>query len=73
MTRSCEVFFITAATFAATSIYGYTTKTDLTRMGSFMMMGLFGIIIASLVNMFMQSTAVQYRHQLSSASWYSSA
>jgi uncharacterized protein len=55
-----EVFFITAATFAATSLFGYTTKTDLTRMGSFMMMGLFGIIIASLVNMFMQSAALQY-------------
>jgi FtsH-binding integral membrane protein len=55
-----EVFFITAATFAATSIYGYTTKADLTKMGSFMMMGLFGIIIASLVNMFMQSSALQY-------------
>ena len=40
------MFFITAATFAATSLYGYTTKADLTRMGSFMMMGLMGIIIA---------------------------
>jgi FtsH-binding integral membrane protein len=55
-----RVFFITSATFAATSIYGYTTKADLSRMGSFMMMGLFGIIIASLVNMFMQSPAVYY-------------
>ena len=55
-----RVFFITAATFAATSLYGYTTKADLSRMGSFMMMGLFGIIIASLVNMFMQSTALQF-------------
>ncbi len=55
-----QVFFITAATFAATSIYGYTTKADLSRMGSFMMMGLFGIIIASLVNMFMQSSALQF-------------
>jgi hypothetical protein len=55
-----EVFFITAATFAATSLYGYTTNTDLSRMGSFMMMGLFGIIIASLVNMFMHSAALQY-------------
>jgi len=55
-----EVFFITAATFAATSIYGYTTKAALSRLGSFMMMGLFGIIIASLVNMFMQSPAVYY-------------
>jgi hypothetical protein len=55
-----RVFFITAATFAATSLYGYTTKADLTKMGSFMMMGLFGIIIASLVNIFMQSSAVQF-------------
>ena len=55
-----RVFFITAATFAATSIYGYTTKADLSRMGSFLMMGLFGIIIASLVNMFLHSTALQF-------------
>jgi FtsH-binding integral membrane protein len=55
-----RVFFITAATFAATSLYGYTTRTDLTRMGSFMMMGLFGIIIAGLVNIFMQSSALQF-------------
>ena len=55
-----QVFFITAGTFAATSLYGYTTKSDLSKMGSFMMMGLFGIIIASLVNMFMQSAALQY-------------
>jgi len=55
-----RVFFITAATFAATSLYGYTTKADLTKMGSFMMMGLFGIIIASLVNIFMQSAAMQF-------------
>ncbi|MSP02324.1 MAG: Bax inhibitor-1/YccA family protein [Acetobacteraceae bacterium] len=55
-----QVFFITAATFAATSIYGYTTKADLSKMGSFMMMGLFGLIVASLVNMFMQSSALQF-------------
>jgi FtsH-binding integral membrane protein len=55
-----RVFFITAGTFAATSIYGYTTKADLTRMGSFLMMGLFGIIIASLANMFFQSSALQF-------------
>jgi FtsH-binding integral membrane protein len=55
-----RVFFITAATFAATSLYGYTTKADLSSMGSFMMMGLFGIIIASLVNIFMQSSALQF-------------
>jgi uncharacterized protein len=55
-----RVFFITAATFAATSLYGYTTKADLSRMGSFMMMGLFGIIIASVVNIFMHSSALQF-------------
>jgi len=55
-----RVFFITAATFAATSLYGYMTKADLTRMGSFMMMGLFGIIIASLANFFFQSSALQF-------------
>jgi len=55
-----RVFFITAATFGATSLYGYTTKADLTRMGSFMMMGLFGIIIASLANFFFQSSALQF-------------
>jgi FtsH-binding integral membrane protein len=55
-----RVFFITAATFAAISIYGYTTKTDLTRFGSFLMMGLFGIIIAGLVNIFLASSALQF-------------
>jgi uncharacterized protein len=55
-----RVFFITAAMFAAVSLYGYTTKADLTRMGSFMMMGLIGIIIAGLVNMFIGSTALQF-------------
>jgi len=55
-----RVFFITAGTFAATSLFGYTTKTDLTKMGGFLMMGLFGIIIASLVNMFVGSSALQF-------------
>jgi FtsH-binding integral membrane protein len=55
-----RVFFITAATFAATSLYGYTTKADLSRMGSFMVMGLIGIIIASVVNFFMHSSALQF-------------
>src|ERR1700722_9694047 len=55
-----RVFFITAATFAATSIYGYTTKADLSRFGSFLMMGLFGIIIASLVNMFLARSALRF-------------
>jgi FtsH-binding integral membrane protein len=55
-----RVFFITAATFAATSTYGYVTKADLSRFGSFLMMGLFGIIIASIVNMFIGSTGMQF-------------
>ena len=55
-----RVFFITAGTFGAMSIYGYTTKRDLTKLGSFLMMGLFGIIIASIVNMFMQSGTMHY-------------
>ena len=55
-----RVFFITAATFAAMSIYGYTTRTDLSKLGSFLIMGLFGIIIASLVNIFLVSSALQF-------------
>ena len=55
-----RVFFITAGTFAATSIFGYTTKTDLTKMGGFLFMGLIGIIIASLVNIFLASSALQF-------------
>ena len=55
-----RVFFITAGTFGAMSIYGYTTKKDLTKMGSFLMMGLFGIIIASLVNIFMKSSMMYF-------------
>ena len=55
-----RVFFITSATFGAMSIYGYTTKRDLTKLGSFLMMGLFGIIIASLVNIFMKSSMMYF-------------
>ena len=55
-----RVFFITAGTFAAMSLYGYTTKRDLSRFGSFLMMGLIGIIIAMIVNIFLQSTALQF-------------
>ncbi len=55
-----RVFFITAATFGAMSLWGYTTKSDLSRMGSFLMMGLFGIVIAGLVIMFLHSSAMQY-------------
>jgi FtsH-binding integral membrane protein len=54
-----RVFFISAGTFGGMSLYGYTTKSDLTRWGSFLMMGLFGVIIASVVNLFMHSTALQ--------------
>jgi FtsH-binding integral membrane protein len=55
-----SVFFVTAGTFAAMSIFGYTTRTDLSRFGSFLIMGLFGIIIASFVNMlFLHSGPMQ--------------
>jgi uncharacterized protein len=55
-----RVFFITAATFAAMSLYGYTTRSDLSRFGSFLFMGLIGVVIASLVNMFVMSSALQF-------------
>ena len=53
-----STFFICAGTFLACSIYGWTTKRDLTSLGGFLMMGLMGIIIASLVNLFIRSSAV---------------
>jgi FtsH-binding integral membrane protein len=55
-----RVFFISAATFGATSLYGYTTQRDLTGLGSFMFMGLIGIIIASVVNIFLRSTGLDW-------------
>jgi hypothetical protein len=55
-----QVFFISAATFGATSLYGYTTKRDLTSIGSFLIMGLFGVIIASVVNIFLQSSGLGF-------------
>lgn len=55
-----RVFFITASLFLAMSIYGYVTKKDLTNVGSFMIMGLIGIIIASLVNIFLKSAAIYF-------------
>jgi len=55
-----RVFFICSATFGAMSIYGYTTKRDLTKLGSFLMMGLIGIIIASIVNLFMKSSMMYF-------------
>ncbi len=53
-------FFVCASVFGAMSLYGYTTNKDLTSMGSFMVMGLFGIIIASIFNIFMQSPALYF-------------
>ena len=55
-----RVFFITSGTFGAMSIYGYTTKRDLTKLGSFLMMGLIGIIIASIVNIFLKSSMMYF-------------
>jgi FtsH-binding integral membrane protein len=55
-----RVFFITAASFGALSLWGYTTQRDLSGMGSFLLMGLFGIILASLINLFMASGALQF-------------
>jgi len=55
-----RAFFITAASFGGLSLYGYTTKRDLAPMGSFLVMGLIGLIIASVVNLFMQSSAMQF-------------
>ena len=55
-----KVFFITAASFGSLSLWGYTTKKNLTGMGSFMMMGLFGLIIAMVVNIFLKSAAMDF-------------
>ncbi|MBX8799759.1 Bax inhibitor-1/YccA family protein [Pseudochrobactrum asaccharolyticum] len=55
-----QTFFVTAASFGALSLYGYTTKRDLSAMGSFLIMGLFGLILASIVNIFLGSTALQF-------------
>lgn len=55
-----QTFFITAASFGALSLYGYSTKRDLSAMGSFLVMGLFGLIIASIVNIFLGSSALQF-------------
>ena len=55
-----RVFFITASVFGAMSLYGYTTKKDLTGIGSFLIMGLIGLVIASLVNIFLKSSALDF-------------
>jgi hypothetical protein len=59
-TSIARVFFISAASFGALSLYGYTTQRDLSAFGSFLIMGLFGIILAGLVNIFLQSSALQF-------------
>ncbi len=55
-----QVFFVTAAAFASLSVAGYTTKKDLSGWGSFLIMGVIGIIIAALINLFLQSSALQF-------------
>jgi FtsH-binding integral membrane protein len=55
-----KVFFISAATFGAMSLYGYTTKRDLTQIGSFLIMGLIGVVIASIVNIVLQSSGLGF-------------
>jgi FtsH-binding integral membrane protein len=55
-----QVFFITAASFGALSLWGYTTSRSLSGMGSFLMMGVIGLLIASIVNIFMASSALQF-------------
>jgi FtsH-binding integral membrane protein len=59
-TSIIQVFLITSIAFAGLSLVGYTTKKDLSAMGTFLMMGLIGLIVASVVNMFMQSSAMQF-------------
>ncbi len=59
-TSIAQMFFITAATFLAMSLWGYTTKRDLAGMGHFLFMGLIGIVIASLVNIFLRSPGLQF-------------
>lgn len=59
-TSVAQVFFITASVFAAASLYGYTTKKDISSWGSFLIVGLIGIIVAMIVNLFLQSDALQF-------------
>ena len=58
-TSIAQTFFVAAAMFTAMSLYGYTTKADLSRFGSFLIMGVVGVVIASLVNLFVGSSALQ--------------
>ena len=59
-TSIARVFFITAATFGAMSLYGYTTNRDLSAIGSFLLMGLIGVVIASIINIFLGSSTLQF-------------
>ena len=59
-TSIARTFFIAATMFGATSLYGYTTKRDLSQFSSFLMMGLIGVVIASLVNLFLGSSMLQF-------------
>ena len=59
-----RTFFICSTVFGAMSLYGYTTKKDLTSMGSFLVMGLIGLLVVSLINMFLQSSAVNFATSL---------
>lgn len=59
-TSIARTFFIAAAMFGVTSLYGYTTRSDLSRFGSFLIMGLFGVVIASLINLFLGASALQF-------------
>ncbi|MER9019566.1 Bax inhibitor-1/YccA family protein [Mesorhizobium sp. M0601] len=59
-TSIARTFFIAATMFGATSLYGYTTKRDLTQFSSFLIMGLIGVVIASIINIFLGSTALQF-------------
>ncbi|MBX4421535.1 Bax inhibitor-1 family protein, partial [Mycobacterium tuberculosis] len=59
-TSIARTFFIAGTMFGATSLYGYTTKRDLSQFSSFLMMGLIGVVIASLVNLFLGSSMLQF-------------
>jgi FtsH-binding integral membrane protein len=59
-TSVARAFFVTAAAFGGLSLYGYTTRRDLSAMGSFLVMGLIGLVFAMVINLFMQSTALQF-------------
>jgi hypothetical protein len=59
-TNIAQVFFITASVFAGASLYGYTTKKDISNWGSFLLVGLVGIIVAAIINIFLQSSALSF-------------